>query len=500
MILNVGSKTLYAHQQAAVEWMLEREKDERYCGGFLCDEMGLGKTLSILGLLLNSPVLRTLILGPLAVLDQWRKACQDAGFAVSIMEKGEWKQLNGQSLQHHVYICNYEKIVFRPHAFKSLDFQRLICDEAHFLRNPKGKKSKRVRRIPIPKKWLLTGTPIVNGYKDLASLMSILDNKRRVYTHVNPVIAEEWMNKYALARTTEQLKDVLGDLLPKPAVRIQHTMPFKTKEEAIFYRGIQGVLVANLQELMESEHMDMKAFLTLLLRLRQISVHPQVYIQSRKKISRGMYKRPDWTGDSTKIETMVDILQSETESHNYVIFCNFREEMDLIHERLSKEASVHSVFDYNGQMSSAQRNECVQQLEDAVLKNEKADDIRHTVLLVQIQCGGTGLNLQFMDRVIFTTPWWTAALMDQAAGRVLRIGQKKQVVIHTISLKEEEEASLNIDEYIQERVVMKREICKAMIEAAKNYISVDEVLEEIEWINEMENARVADEERDVKHP
>jgi superfamily II DNA or RNA helicase len=145
-------------------------------------------------------------------------------------------------------------------------------------------------------------------------------------------------------------------------------------------------------------------------------------------------------------------------------------------------------------MSSAQRNECVQELEKTVIKNQKADGIRHTVLLVQIQCGGTGLNLQFMDRVIFTTPWWTAALMDQAAGRVMRIGQKNQVVIHTISLKEEEAASLNIDDFIQQRVSMKRDICTAMIEAAKNCMSVDEVLEEID----LDQRRDADKERNVK--
>lgn len=496
MLTNIGSKTLYPHQEAAVEWMLQREEDERYCGGLLCDEMGLGKTLSVLGLLVNSRVLRTLILAPLAVLDQWRIACQDAGFAICLLEKGTWKRVHGKPLQSHVYLSNYDKVIFQRDAFKSVSFQRLICDEAHCLRNITSKKTKRVRNLPIPKKWLLTGTPIVNGYKDLGSLMSILDNTHDKNHARNSISAMNIMNTYALARTTDQLKDILGDILPKSPVRIQHTVAFKTEEEAIFYRGVQGVLVANLQQLMQAEHMDMKAFLTLLLRLRQISVHPQVYIQSKKLSSGGMYNRPDWKKDSTKIETMVDILQNEEESHNYVIFCNFREEMELIHERLLKVVSVQSVFDYNGEMSAAARSDCIQKLEAAVNKNAAAKDIRHTVLLVQIHCGGTGLNLQFMDRVIFTTPWWTAALMDQAAGRVLRIGQKKQVVIHTISLKEEEQTSLNIDEFIQQRVDIKREICKSMIDAAEKSITVKEVYAMNAFKKEQELI-LADEQRGV---
>jgi SNF2 family DNA or RNA helicase len=170
--------------------------------------------------------------------------------------------------------------------------------------------------------------------------------------------------------------------------------------------------------------------------------------------------------------------------------------MELIHERLLNVASVQSIFDYNGEMTSAARSECIQKLEAAVNKNAAAKDIRHTVLLVQIHCGGTGLNLQFMDRVIFTTPWWTAALMDQAAGRVLRIGQKKQVVIHTISLKEEEQTSLNIDEFIQQRVDIKREICKSMIDAADKSITVKEVYAMKAFKKEQELI-LADEQRGV---
>jgi len=485
MIDTIGSKTLFPHQMAAVEWMLEREKDERFCGGFLCDEMGLGKTMSVLGLLLNSRVLRTLILGPLAVIQQWRTVCEEAGFAICVVEKGKWTRICGQPLQTHVYLANYDKLSFNYGIFKEINFQRVICDEAHVLRNSAGKKTRRLRRLVIPRKWLLTGTPIVNSYADIGTLMRLLDQEKKRYGSVTQRNAEMWMSRYALARTTEQLRDMLKDILPQPAQIVNHRIPFDTEEEAIFYRGVQGVLTENLQKLMAAEHMDMKMFLVLLMRLRQISVHPQVYIQARKKAVGKLYKRADWTGGSAKVNTILDILRGDAESHTtdreaatkeshgYIIFCNFREEIEILHERIAAEPSVYKVYDYHGSMSVAERTDCIEKLEKAA-GAEKG----HTILLAQIQCGGTGLNLQYLDRVIFTTPWWTAALMDQAAGRVLRLGQKRQVIIHNIALQEEETTSLNIDDFIQSKVEIKRKMCLDALNAANNQLSWDQEEEE----------------------
>ena len=91
---------------------------------------------------------------------------------------------------------------------------------------------------------------------------------------------------------------------------------------------------------------------------------------------------------------------------------------------------------------------------------------RHVILLAQLQSAGTGLNLQFMDRVMFTTPWWTAALMDQAVGRVQRLGQTREVVVHHLMLSEEMDTSLNIDDYMNERVEAKRALCETLLKAA----------------------------------
>jgi SNF2 family DNA or RNA helicase len=237
----------------------------------------------------------------------------------------------------------------------------------------------------------------------------------------------------------------------------------------------------------------MISILNSILALRQISVHPQIYISSKKNRD-PTYNRPDWTENSTKVEAILKILNESPRSHGFVIFCNFKEEITLLESILKKQESVGKVLSYHGALSEKQRMEVIAESEKAMKKAEEAhsgfltaflrsktnmdcanliEDFvgsKHVVFLAQIQCAGTGINLQHMDRVIFTTPWWTAALMDQAAGRVLRLGQKKKVVIHHVALKEELEYSLNIDDYINERVEHKRELCNLLLEAANHTI------------------------------
>ena len=60
-------------------------------------------------------------------------------------------------------------------------------------------------------------------------------------------------------------------------------------------------------------------------------------------------------------------------------------------------------------------------------------------------------------------PWWTAALMDQAVGRAVRIGQTEQVYVHHITLKEEELDSLNVDRFMLEKADKKRDLCNEFL-------------------------------------
>ncbi len=501
----VGPYELYPHQIAAVQWMAERERDEEVCGGLLCDDMGLGKTITTVAFLHQHPVDNTLILCPLAVVHQWVRSIKAVGqLSIYTLHKQTWRlESAGQDLLENtkkVYLANYDKLISAKDAFAT-HFERVVCDEAHTLRNWEAKKTKAVKELGADRYWMLTGTPIVNGGSDLASLMHILCHT------INPAVSwskrslESWMEQYALSRSVGLMREQMPNIFPKEPIVKSHRIEFSSEDEATFYRGIQSRIAADMMHLMEQDNPSSLAFLTILLRLRQISVHPQVYIASKKRGLAGIaYRRANWTAGSTKIDQMAKILSEESKSQGFVIFCNFKDEMDVLQTHLKKLPCVGKVLMYHGGLSDSQRADVVAESEreankmhtygvsaiqtildkamakhllpEVLLKHiHEFAGVQHTVMLVQMQSGGTGLNLQHMSRVIFTTPWWTAALMDQAAGRVLRIGQKNQVVIHHIHLREEDTASLNIDDYINEKVETKRELCMALLDSA-NHLTV----------------------------
>ena len=79
------------HQQIGIRWMLEKEAAGT--GALLCDDMGLGKTIQIAGLIKNQPhevrqKQETLIIAPVAVLQQWKTVFQRSGIQVWVPKKG----------------------------------------------------------------------------------------------------------------------------------------------------------------------------------------------------------------------------------------------------------------------------------------------------------------------------------------------------------------------------------------------------------------------------
>jgi SNF2 family DNA or RNA helicase len=465
--------TYKEHQISGIRWMIEQENDASLRGGFLCDEMGLGKTIEVLGLVKNLEVNRSLMLGPVAVLSQWQELAQKSKFNVFLVDRTRYQWQCTKKLyinRPSVYIMNYECAVGHPSLTSIFIWDRLILDEAHRLANQKSKIHITISNISAQRRWAVTATPIVNGLGDAKSLLKIVgmdvDELPLHQITMLPII-----QKKALCRRVDELRQSMPELPVKETTHI-HTVPFDKKEEEEFYRSIQGKLVERLNVLME-EGSDQWAILKLLMLLRQLSVHPQVYINARKRESK-YYSRDDWKGDSTKFNALKDLIDSQSKTaHRWLIFCQFHDEIELLENSLSKLPRVKRIQSYSGKHTMAQRDEIIKQTK------EPLDGFQNTeILLVQLQSGSVGLNLQHFDRVVFMSPWWTAALMDQAVGRAVRIGQNKKVEVHHFRL--EEEQSINIDELMIEKVDAKREMCDWFLDNASRGLLNEEGKMEME--------------------
>jgi SNF2 family DNA or RNA helicase len=436
------------HQTTGIQWMLTRES-KFPSGGILCDEMGLGKTIQVLGVMKASSAKKTLLLAPLCTLDQWQKTAERCGFCVwrCNAKESSWDvpaQLNPSAKQ--LYLVNYERAIARKHLVIRKIWDRVVFDEAHRLGVSESQSYKLADSIDAENKWFLTATPIVNRVENVISLFSLL-GYTKIPKHLKdmaPMIQES-----VLCRKMNDLRDRIPSL-PNPAQEYFHHLDFDSEEEEEFYRGIQGVLQRRWKAL-ETESNAMTERFRLIMRLRQISIHPQVYISARKKEWAG-YTRADFHQASTKFNGLENlIMKGATKPHKWIVFCHFREEMTLLQEFLEDCPVVRECHIYNGGLTMEEKTEVIQKT------HVELQGIQQEVLLVQLQSGGVGLNLQHCDRVVFMGPWWTAALMDQAVGRAVRIGQTEQVEVHHLVLKEEE--TMNIDKHMLEAAETKRSLC-----------------------------------------
>lgn len=456
------------HQTSGIHWMMSRESDDEFKGGILCDEMGLGKTIEVLGLMKNTPVESTLLIAPLATLSQWVEKAVQSGFRVLRPSQYiPWETVNKDQMENpkRIFIVNYEKLIWRPSLLDEVSvWGRVVFDEAHRLRN-KNRGWLMADSIKTHVHWFLTATPIVNSVNDVRHLFMIMKVKD-IPTDLNSM--ENLIVTKVLARTMEHVRETVPNLPDPPQIH-HHRLEFATDEEGEFYRGIQGAIMKRWKALKDDGNLSGQHRLTLLMRLRQISIHPQVYISSRKK-AWAKYSRADWFDPSTKFLHIRNLMDLEKgTSHRWMIFCHFHVEMEMLQAYLGDLDFVRRVQVYSGDATETMRTEIISK------SKEDLEDNKHEVLLLQLQAGGVGLNLQHFDKVCFMGPWWNAAIMDQAVGRAVRIGQKNQVVVHHIRLLEEEKTLndsviINIDNYMMDKVETKRIQCEEFLKKADNTV------------------------------
>ena len=440
------------HQVTGIRWMMSRETLPSK-GGLLCDDMGLGKTEQILGLIANTDLVHTLLLCPKSLIGQWIREGIRCMYKVFVIQKAAWKCISASSASSssvkkvkYIYITNYDSLISKPQLFKQ-QFDRLCLDEAHqYLCNKSGKMYQQVSVIKRRTTWPITATPVVNSTKDTKNLLSLIGYDSRT---LEELPLELLVSEAVLHRSMDELRAVLPNL-PSAAIHTTLSLDFASEDESDFYQGVQGKLVKRWKSL-EKDRTPM--LFQLLMKLRQLSIHPQVYIGARKREPFG-YSRDSWNAPSAKFLAVHDLLNKQKEPTKWIIFCQFRDEMDLLENELMETADV---YQYHGGLSDEQK--------ERVLRDTEAPlNGKHMVLLLNIKSGGVGLNLQHFTHIIFMSPWWTSALMRQSVGRAVRIGQLEQVKVYHLVLKEEE--TLNIDAMMRDKMELKEQLLVDLLKSA----------------------------------
>jgi SNF2 family DNA or RNA helicase len=412
---------LLPYQRDGVRWLLDRESVAAPYGrcAILGDDMGLGKTFQCISYIKSSPFVgfKTAIICPPALVSGWTQELTDCGFCVFHLFGSSWRPVDAshRSLPA-IYITTYPRVTIHRRALcHDILFDRIILDEGHCIRN--GPSTSRwsacvALAAKTAVRIILSATPVQNGGTDWRNLcwwMRVKCKSGQI-KEAAPVIM--------LRRTMAELRGVVEALPPVPQW-IVHDLHVQEEEE----KNVFMALCNQMKEAMESRHVSALMKLELYMRIQQFVVHPAIYIESMKRKFGEAYPRREWTGGCSKWSSCMDILdESISESVPTIVFCQFRTEMDMVAAQAGEMGA--SVWSIRGGMSSAQVGAAV------IEAREAANGGGAVVVVVQIVAGGAGLNLQFCRRILFLSQHWNPAVVHQAVGRAVRIGQSAIVDIH----------------------------------------------------------------------
>lgn len=157
-------------------------------------EMGLGKTIEMLSLVHSVRAPKgtkngsTLVIAPMSIISQWKSEADNSsnpGTLKAIIYYGSDKSLDLPSLcaspaAPDVIITSYGVVLSEWTSGKTsegifaTEWFRVILDEAHYIKNRLSKTARACYEIKAGRRWVLTGTPIVNKLEDLYSLVHFL--------------------------------------------------------------------------------------------------------------------------------------------------------------------------------------------------------------------------------------------------------------------------------------------------------------------------------------
>ena len=440
-LANIKGRLDGHYQHEGVKWMLKRELQNQYPkGGILADDMGLGKTIQAITVMQGN-VMPTLIITMVGLVGQWKEALIDFGGLKPIIVNSSFVGILPKEVQDQKmvvltsYSCFQKSKGQIPPCLYQQAWGRIILDEGHIVRNKKTKLFQEISKLSSSIKWILTGTPVQNGEKDLWSLMDLIGATSEVAGQDLESIREQ----FVLRRTQQEEGKKNARLqLPPLETKVLHIEFATTMEKSIYDEVEEAYATSNT-------NMNHNAVMEGIIRCRQICSHPMIYFDGCLKKSRSnnghsskrrssnipaisYYNDGQVNQDfeSSKILFLCDDIQKNVvaQRKQCLIFCTWTLEMRLV-QRALKKKNIPSLI-YDGGLSRDNK--------ETVLYNFKSCNI--PVLILQITCGSTGLNLQCASTVYIMSPHWNPCVELQAIGRSYRKGQTNKVLCIRMVMKD----------------------------------------------------------------
>ncbi|MCG1022700.1 DEAD/DEAH box helicase [Sutcliffiella horikoshii] len=399
----------------------------------LADEVGLGKTIEA-GLILKEYMIRglvkkVLILVPASLVSQWAIELNQKFYIPAIGQKKSyvWEQCD-------VVVSSIDTAKRSPHReiINSLEYDMVIIDEAHKLKNNKTKNYEFVQNLKKKFCLLLTATPIQNKVEEIFNLVSLL---KPGHLGSESNFSEVFRAKDRKLDNDEYLKELVNKVMIRnrrgdtgidwPKRNVESCLIEFSKEEQDLYDAINQ-LKADPYVPITSQ------FSIMTLQREACSSREAVYYTVKNMIERkqqdnphyqpsqgllNIFKKIDLVGRNSKAEKVLELIRKVKDK--VIIFTEYRATQMYLQWFL-KQNGITSVPFRGG------------------FKRGKKDWMRelfknHVQVLIATEAGGEGINLQFCNHIINYDLPWNPMRLEQRIGRIHRLGQERDVHIYNFA-------------------------------------------------------------------
>lgn len=409
------------HQISSAEQVIEQMNGR----AILADEVGLGKTIEA-GLILKEYMIRglvnkALILVPASLVNQWEKELNEKFYipAVAYRKNMSWEQGN-------IIISSMDTAKRSPHrdTILNLDYDFVLVDEAHKLKNHKTKNFAFVRSLKKKYCLLLTATPVQNQLVEIFNLVSILKPG-----HLGNY--DTFLKSYGKDRKNMKQDMYLKQLVQKVMVRntrkdtglnqikrnIETIWAEFSKEEKEVYESLEDISVylpsfSKITFLREFCSSREACYLSL---KKMLAEQPD--LEGFQRITEAIEQLPN----HKKAEKAVELIK-EIGNEKIIIFTEYRA-TQLYLQWYLQQNGISSV-PFRGGFKRGKKDWMRQLFRD------------HAQVLIATEAGGEGINLQFCNYMINYDLPWNPMRLEQRIGRIHRYGQNKDVHIYNFALKD----------------------------------------------------------------
>lgn len=373
----------------------------------LGDEMGLGKTVEAIAAMVtlwNLGESHFLVVCPASILVNWlreiEKMCDIPAFKIHGQDKftmfDYWKANGG------IAVTTYETSRQLNFAEKE-KISMLVVDEAHYVKNPGSRRTASVRKIcgHSERLLLMTGTALENRAKEMLFLLELL----------RPQIAK-MAKGFATESSSHEFMQIVAP---------------------IYYRRKREEVLKELPELIEQESWIVGGE-------DEMEAYEKAALQEQFMAMRRVSFNVENLEQSGKLARIADIVkQAKFEERKILVFSFFLDTIEKVCDFMG-DCCMEPI---TGAVSVGRRQEIIDAFEKAPAG---------TVLPLQINAGGLGLNIQAANVVILCEPQLKPSAEMQAISRAYRMGQVRNVLVYRLLMLH------SIDEEINTLLKFKKQV------------------------------------------